>query len=395
MQYFTMQGNSLKDAIDRMKEQYGENARILTHRGIKRGGFLGFFAQEGIEITGYLAESRPSTKLNLETEKMKILQNVKKDTTMSMILKEIQSLKEQISTQKPLDGRGTHPAMDEYTELLKRNDFSETLIALLVQRLESEFSLQELDNKEMVHKALIDWIADGIKIHKPFSQSTRKPHICTIVGPTGVGKTTTIAKLAAIHGINPQRGACKKVRMITIDNYRIAAKKQIETYAEIMQIPVSFVETFEDLKKTLALYNDTDLILIDTIGKSPNDYDKLAEMKKVLEAVGSDNDTHLAMSASVKASDMEEILRQFEPFKYQSIIITKLDETSSIGNVISSLILKQKPVSYFTDGQVVPQDIEEATILKLILKLEGFHLDREYLDKKYGKKLSPINSLWS
>ena len=156
------------------------------------------------------------------------------------------------------------------------------------------------------------------------------PKILIIVGPTGVGKTTTIAKLAAIYGL--ENGT--QVRLVTIDNYKIAAKKQIETYADIMQIPVSFTESKEDLEKIIRLYQDVNVILIDTIGKSPFDYDKLAEMQSILGACGSKSEIHLAISATTKIADIEEIMHQFEPFKYKAVIITKIDETSKIGNVI-------------------------------------------------------------
>ncbi len=200
-----------------------------------------------------------------------------------------------------------------------------------------------------------------------------------------MGKTTTIAKLAAIYGIGDGHRPARSVRIITIDNYRIAARQQIETYAEIMRIPVSLVESAADLQKNLALYQNTDLILVDTIGRSPRDLAKLAEMKEILASCGSQACVYLALAATTKASDTEEILRQFEPFGYRAVILTKLDETMRIGNVISCLARHRKPVAYLCDGQGVPQDLEEATVVRMLMNMEGFRIDREALENRFGR----------
>jgi flagellar biosynthesis protein FlhF len=205
------------------------------------------------------------------------------------------------------------------------------------------------------------------------------------VGPTGVGKTTTIAKLAAIHAVGMGGGKPQSVRMITIDNYRIGARQQIETYGGIMGVPVSCVETAEDLRKTIAMYSDADLVLVDTVGKSPRDAVRLAEMQRVLAACGPDAEVHLALSATTKASDMVQIMRQFEPFDYKAIVITKLDETNRIGNAISALAERGKAISYVTNGQSVPQNIERARITRFLMNLEGFHVDRPRLEARYGE----------
>jgi flagellar biosynthesis protein FlhF len=174
------------------------------------------------------------------------------------------------------------------------------------------------------------------------------------------------------------------VRIITIDSYRIGAKRQIEIYGEIMRIPVSSAETKEDLKKLLALHGDADIVLIDTIGKSQRDYRKLAEMKEILDGAGSGAEVHLAVSATTKTRDLEDIFQQYEPFGYSRVIVTKLDETSQIGGLLSVVAKRNKPISFFTDGQKVPQDIEPATVVRLMLNLEGFRVDRDRLESTYG-----------
>ncbi|HRZ66440.1 MAG TPA: flagellar biosynthesis protein FlhF, partial [Spirochaetia bacterium] len=174
------------------------------------------------------------------------------------------------------------------------------------------------------------------------------------------------------------------VRMITIDNYRIGARQQIETYGGIMGVPVSCVETAEDLRKTIAFHSDADLILVDTVGKSPRDAVKLAEMQRILAACGPAAELHLALSATTKASDMAQAMRQFEPFDYKAVVITKLDETDRIGNVVSALAERRKPISYITNGQRVPQDIERARAERILMSLEGFRVDRARIEERYG-----------
>ena len=187
-----------------------------------------------------------------------------------------------------------------------------------------------------------------------------------------------------MYGVGSSGRKPVSVRMLTADNYRIGAKTQIETYGEIMGIPVAGIETAQDLKKKIALFSEADLILLDTIGKSPKDFVKLAEMRELLETCIGSAVTHLAISATTKTSDIVEILHQFEPFKYTSVVLTKLDETMRVGNIISVLSEKNKPISYITDGQGVPQDISKATAYRLLKQLTGLTYNHEKMEQKFG-----------
>jgi flagellar biosynthesis protein FlhF len=189
-----------------------------------------------------------------------------------------------------------------------------------------------------------------------------------------VGKTTTIAKLAALHGLGIKGESPKSVRMITIDNYRIGAKGQIQTYGDLMSIPVSCVESNEELRNKLLLYQEADLILIDTMGRSPKDYQNLAQMRELLDVCGKDAEIFLTVSATTKAGDLDGIFDEFSGFKYDAVILTKIDETMKLGNVISVLGSRKIPVAFLTDGQGVPQDIERADVRRLLRNLEGFRL---------------------
>jgi flagellar biosynthesis protein FlhF len=323
---------------------------------------------------------------DLEEEKKKFLAAANKnDPTLQMVLSEVRTIKEKIDAGAAARTNSVeHASIGRISELLGINDFSPSYSRDIIERIKKDFSLEALDNFDALQEKVVDWIGESLKIHKEGGFQTR-PRIMVLVGPTGVGKTTTIAKLAAVYGLG---GGSRpySVRMITIDNYRIAARKQIETYGDIMGIPVSCVETFDDLRKTIALYSeDVDIILVDTIGKSPRDNIKLAEMKQLLSACGSHAEVHLAMAATTKSSDIREILQQFEPFNYRSIIVTKLDETIRVGNVISALTEKGKSVSFITDGQRVPQDIVPASVVRFLINLEGFKIDRRRIDERFPR----------
>jgi flagellar biosynthesis protein FlhF len=385
MQYFTEQAASQGEAVRRIREKYGEKARVLTHRTVRIPGFLGVFSREGVEVTGYIADEafpKQPKRIDIEDEKMKLLATVRNEQTLQQVLKEVQSLKEKLAAPPAERVSKEHAAVEKVRDLLIRNDFRNDFVDETLSRMRESFSLQELDDFAAVQDAVIEWIGERVALYDdPFAPL---PKVMILVGPTGVGKTTTIAKLAAVYGIGSPDLRPLRVRMITIDNYRIAARQQIETYGSIMGIPVSTAETFDDLRKTIALYQkDVDLVLIDTIGKSPKDYVKLAEMKEMLTATGSSAEAHLAVSATTKTTDLSDILRQFEPFDYKSVIVTKLDETARIGNIISALSEKRKPISYLTDGQRVPQDIQKATVPPLLMRLEGFRVNRQRIEQRF------------
>jgi flagellar biosynthesis protein FlhF len=341
---------------------------------------------------------------DFEEEKRKILAQARSDQALQQVLSELKGIKERLDEGPFPQARAASDAEDHDTirridALLALNDFTEGFRQETIARLRRDFSLEALDEVEEVESAALEWIGDSIKLWKASDLGTgpnSKPHpdgaraagprILALVGPTGVGKTTTIAKLAAIHAVGIGGGKPQSVRMITIDNYRIGARQQIETYGGIMGVPVSCVETPEDLRKTIAMYSDADLILVDTVGKSPRDAVRLAEMQRILAACGPGSEIHLALSATTKASDMVQIMRQFEPFDYKAVVITKLDETNRIGNAISALAERGKSLSYVTNGQSVPQNIERARVTRLLMNLEGFHVDRPRLEARYGEE---------
>ncbi len=371
MEYFTETASTYREARDLISAKYGERAKVMNYRSIRVGGILGMFTKEGIEISGYISDDHyKRKKINLEDEKKKILETARNDKTIQNVLNEVKSLKDHFdSTISGVEKK--HSSIEAIESILSDNEFSFTYIQLISDRLKHSLTVDELENLNLVKDKVSEWIEESIKIDTEEDFNLSK--VVILVGPTGVGKTTTIAKLAANHSSVTQSKYAKSVRMITIDNYRIGARKQIETYGEIMGIPVACVESYKELEQKINLFQDADLILVDTIGKSPKDYMKLAEMREMLDACGNSSEVYLAMSATTKISDVKEILRQFEPFNYRSIILTKLDETMRIGNIISILSENNKSLTYLTDGQVVPQDIEWVTAKRLMRTVEGLN----------------------
>ncbi len=388
MQYLVEQASTHREALERIRARYGDAAQVLAQRTVRSGGFMGLFARDAVEITYIVRDDglkeSEKKRIDVEEDKRRLMERISQERALQEVLHEVRELKEIVSETggRPGQAEQDHPSLAELAELLERNEFSPAYRERILARARAEFSLGELDDFDAVQDRVLEWIGDGVKLADEPGRG--RPRVVVLVGPTGVGKTTTIAKLAAIHklglaGLQPQ-----DVRMITIDTFRIGAQQQIEKYAEIMRLPVSAVETAEDLRATIAMHRDTDLILVDTIGKSPRDAVRLAEMQQILEACGPSAEVYLAVSATTKTQDMADVFRQFEPFRYRAVVITKIDETGRLGNVLSALADKDKPAAWMTDGQRVPMDIERAHPLRFLINLEGFRPNRPKLEERYG-----------
>jgi len=193
--------------------------------------------------------------------------------------------------------------------------------------------------------------------------------VVAFVGPTGVGKTTTIAKLAAIFALFEER----KVALVTADTYRIAAVEQLKTYAKIIGIPIEVVFTPQEIRRAIERHLDAELILIDTAGRSHYDNMKMSELKSYIES-SSPDEVHIVLSLNTKYRDLEEIIKRFGCIPLHKMVLTKLDETATFGNILNLARDFSIPISYVTNGQDVPKDIEVADPSKLaevILRLRG------------------------
>jgi len=210
-------------------------------------------------------------------------------------------------------------------------------------------------------------IADFIPVASPIQLEPGRTQVAALVGPTGVGKTTTIAKLAAYAKLELKQ----KVALVTLDTFRLAAVDQLQQYAQILQVPLHVALTVEDLRSAMRFYQDRTLVLIDTPGHNPKDTETLAQLQHFLDELPN-VETHLVLSATTKPRDLADIAQRFEPLKPGRLIFTKLDETSTYGPILSTLVRVKRPLSYLGTGQEVPQDLEMATsrrVAYLILPL--------------------------
>jgi flagellar biosynthesis protein FlhF len=179
--------------------------------------------------------------------------------------------------------------------------------------------------------------------------------VVALVGPTGVGKTTTIAKIAA----NCRLRGNKRVGLVTIDTYRIAAVDQLRTYAEIIGLPLRAVLSTAELKQAIAAMSDLDVILIDTAGRSQNDQMRLSQLRSFIDAADAD-EVHLVLSAAANPRVAQAALERFGPLGANRITVTKLDEAASFGMILNVSSASEAPVAYVTTGQDVPEDIAPA-----------------------------------
>ncbi len=200
------------------------------------------------------------------------------------------------------------------------------------------------------------WLAEEIPCCGTSWGSALKGPRTLFIGPTGVGKTTTIAKIGAAFALWENR----KVLLLTADTYRIAAVEQLRTYAKILGVPMEVVYEASELGGILAKYPDVDVALLDTAGRSQNDEEKIAEYRDLYEAFKPQS-THLVLAANVKYADMLDVIDRMNVVPIDGIIATKLDETKSVGSLLNPIFDFGLPLSFLTAGQNVPNDIAVAT----------------------------------
>jgi flagellar biosynthesis protein FlhF len=254
---------------------------------------------------------------------------------------------------------------DHYAHLIQ-NQVAEELATDLVRQLQL-YRPEQLQQCDFVREKLSEQVERMIPSSGPIQRKKLDgPHVVALIGPTGVGKTTTLAKLAA----NLQLRENRRVGLITIDTYRIAAVDQLRRYAELIRSPLKVVNSAEDLRHAVAAMSDCEFILIDTAGRSPSDTLKLNELKDFLEAASPD-EVHLVLSSTASQACIERAIERFSEVRVDKIIFTKLDEAVHVGVVLNVVRKVNKALSYVTTGQNVPDDIEVGKGSKLAQMLLG------------------------
>ncbi len=400
-------GKSLDDCKVKLYNTFGKDFRIIDKQIVQKSGFLGFGKKDVTEVTYVTfhpnAYSPDSNSYDDDAEAQRLAknregilqnqQNVLMAAQLSQINQQVNSKLDELSKemtsklQSIADGKQEkHESIRKIEELLSQNEFTYSYINMMEEKIRNEFSLEHLDDYDLVERRVVDWIGESVTISK--DAVFRPPHVYIIVGPTGVGKTTTLVKLAAmfIKGFGAENnGRRAEVCFITTDSMRVGALEQLERWGDRLSSRVLKAEHVEDLK---TLYeenrNNVDAIFIDTSGYSPNDAYHLAQIKMLLDVPGMNPDVYLALTASTKARDLQNIMQNYEPFGYKSVIVTKCDESEQIGNVISVLNERHKAVSYLTHGQMAARDITRANPVEFLMRLDGFNIDRVHIENRFG-----------
>lgn len=254
-------------------------------------------------------------------------------------------------------GAAPEPLLDLYTKLTEAEvDADEA--ERIVGEVRDELGPDELRDQRIVRETALRRIERRLptRVEAPGERKADgRPSVIALIGPTGVGKTTTVAKLAATYKLRH----AKKVGLVTTDTYRIAAVEQLRTYAGIIGLPLKVAMTPADVASAIESLSDCDVVVMDTAGRSQNDAKRLDELKAFLGAAGADQ-THLVLSTTVGRRVLERTIERFGALEPDRAILTKLDEAESFGVILEAARLCGLPISYVTTGQEVPDDMEAA-----------------------------------
>jgi len=313
-----------------------------------------------------LSEKRQQEELNSKKEE-DIKSNSQKDHYMEDIQHDIHTLNEQISLLQTMLWKEMKPTRSNFIippefaeiyKLAKQSGMDEEDLNQIMQSTITYMPAQMKDQPAKIKKYFQVLLKKMIKIKQEETFSKKNQKIVMFVGPTGVGKTTSLAKLAARFSFLEHK---YKVGIITLDTYRIGALEQLFQYAKTMKLPIEDVLDSSDFKKALDTFSYCDLILIDTAGSSQFDQKRILKISKLIEKSEKQISVKLVLSASTKLEDLQQIYKKFSFLHIDSLIITKFDETNSFGNIFSLSFQTEKSLSYFSYGQEVPNDIMPAS----------------------------------
>ncbi len=365
----TIKADDIKEAFRRVKEEMGRDAYILEVRSVRKNdGVLGLRGKMQVQVTvgdqeavamhktSKKAAGTGSSRLLEKTYQSELFAPSAEKSTNRKEISEIREMVEELlrrSLPDPMEE--IEGPCCEFYKILIENDVPERLARGLVMKVHTGLEPKYQNDSAEVKKRIIAFLRKIVKPYGPIRFRKSGPTVVILAGPTGVGKTTTIAKLAAIYKLDKN----KNVGLITTDTYRIAAVSHLRTYAEIMKLPLRVVQSPEELKTARTSMADRDLILIDTAGRCQKDMLKMNELN-AFRSYADPDEVHLVLSAVTGERVMKNVLDRFEGIEPDSIILTKVDEAVTCGSLLSIIARLRKAVSYITTGQDVPSDIELA-----------------------------------
>lgn len=407
--------STLSDAVAQIKRDLGPDAVILSTRQATGKNTWWKTGKTQIEVTAALDVAEPDSKALPNPQQasfsqvLKIINQMTEDK-LGNLRKELSTLKESIEQKKPVQNGLVEPEAAEKNAVSSSASTTPTAIAAspeahapnnvypLLSRVQvpmdqfvrlkdgGKAALQTLKKlmKHGVDASVLQtlayeliqapdvngvpdtdsfaaqWMVERIAPAAPYIAGT-DPRLIALIGPTGSGKTTTLAKLASAFALE----GGKKVGFVTVDAFRIGAADQLGHYASLLQAPCELVRNETELKAALEKMKDLDIVLIDTVGRSPHDAEGIAELAGIL--AGQENIWKAFVApATLREEDLYESMRAYAEIDFNRIILTKLDETSRFGSLYNAAFRSEVPLAYFTTGQSVPEDIEEATYERLL-----------------------------
>ena len=407
------QGRTQEEAIRIAKEQLGENAVIMNVRPIKSKGLFYFLKDSAYEVTAAVEEQQPVAKssglaiqdninfsadeeIKIPIQPQETVARRETNRQAEVLKRESQNrLEERIENIQDLLEKKLAPAETETAKSQSKREektakmtkeqeegmkFLKMIYGIMLENeINEKYANVILEDIEKVVRggSSVDYILSSIyqKMILKFGQprpiefGEKKPKVVFFIGPTGVGKTTTIAKVASKFKLD----AGKKVALLSADTYRIAAAEQLKTYANILDTPFSIVYAPEELNQAIAQLADYDLILVDTAGFSHKNMEQKDDIKKLVNSLDKkyEKEVFLVVSATAKYKDLVNIADVYHDIADYKLIFTKLDETSAYGNLLNIRLYSGADLSYTTNGQNVPDDIELFHTQKIVKQLLG------------------------
>lgn len=359
----------MAEAMELIKADLGPEAVIISSRKVRSKGLLGFF-QLRLEVTAALDEPycRPEPVAAAAAAvagggrppAVTASRPMAVPEPVSELRRELTEIKGMLvrftpGAQAGDDGEGF---CGEWRRLLEEMEISPDLTAHLMSVLKSRVAPGEIEQNDLARTCLQNEI---VRMVEPAYAKPTQSRVLAFVGPTGVGKTTTLAKMAAnytlFHG--------KSGAIITIDTYRIGAVEQLKTYAEIIGVPLEIVMSPREFAEAVHRHRTKDLIFVDTAGRPARNTEQVAELQSYFAVLEEGIDIVLVLSANTKHRDLLQAVRQFGQVNYTKLIFTKVDETDTLGCILNVICHTGIPVIQITDGQTVPDDIQSMYPRKL------------------------------